>query len=139
MDIFGIHRESELLRFSRLRMSHRSQNLIALLKTRTGVTPNIVGRFAICMSLNDPSPPNPDEFDEGGSEIHPSVLFGDYEDMFMALMIQRLNKDGLDPEIYLNKMLRAHFNRGVIALFARIHDISDFERVIMQERENCLR
>ena len=39
-------------------MSYRSQNLLAL-----GLTPNIVGRFAICMSLNDPSPPNPEEFD----------------------------------------------------------------------------
>ncbi|CAI7992249.1 hypothetical protein GBAR_LOCUS949 [Geodia barretti] len=82
----------------------------------------------------DPSPPNPEEFDEQGSEIHPSVLFGEYDDIFMALMIQRLRRDGLDPEIYLNKMLRAHFNRGVIALSARINDISDFDEMIAQER-----
>lgn len=93
-----------------------------------------MGRFAICISLNDPSPPNPDEFDENGSEIHPSVLFGEYEDIFMAIIIQRLKNDGLDPKLYLNRMVRAHFNRGVIALFARIHDISDFEQVILQER-----
>lgn len=136
---FGINRGSELLRFNRLRMSYRSQNLIGQLKSKTGITPNVMGRFAICMSLNDPSPPNPDEFDEGGSEIHPSVLFGDYTDMFTALMVMRLQRDGLDPEKHLNRMLRAHFNRGTIALFARIHDISDFERVIIQERENCLR
>jgi len=128
-----------LLRFNRLYMSSRSQNLMAQLKFKTGLTPNITGRFAICMSLNDPSVPNPDEFDEGGSELHPSVLFGDHEDMFMALMIMRLRQDGLDPEKYLNRMLRAHFNRGTIALFARIQDISDLERVICQERENCLR
>ncbi len=126
------------MRFARLRMSSRSQNLLAQLKSRTGLAPNIMGRFAICMSLNDPSPPNPDEFDEKGSEIHPSVLFGDYEDMFMALMIQRLRRDGFNPNMWMNRMVRAHFNRGTIALFARIHDMSDFERVILQERENCL-
>ena len=118
-------------------MSYRSQNNLGQIKRKTGLTPNIVGRFAICMSLGDPSPPNPEEFDEKGSELHPSVLFGDYEDMFMVLMIQRLKKDGLDPEIYLNKMLRAHFNRGVIALAARIHDISDFNEVIIQERKHA--
>ena len=87
------------------------------------------------MSLNDLSPPNPDEFDEKGSEIHPSVLFGEYEDVYMAAIVYRLRQDGLDPQKYLNKMTRAHFNRGTIALFARIQDISDFVRVIEQERD----
>ncbi len=133
--ISGTNMEKELLRFNRLKMSYRSQNLLAHLKGKTGITPNVMGRFAICMSLNDPSPPNPEEFDEKGSEIHPSVLFGEYEELFMAIMIQRLKHDGFDPQIYLNKMVRAHFNRGTITLFARIHDISDFERIILQERE----
>ena len=123
-----------MLRFRRLKMSYRSQNLLAQLKSRTGLTPNVTGRFAICLSLNDPSLPNPLEFDEKGSEIHPSVLFGEYEDVFMAIMIQRLKRDQLDPQVHLNKMTRAHFNRGTSALFARIHDISDFARIVEQER-----
>ncbi len=137
MDISGTKKVRKLLRFNRLYMSFRSQNNLGNLKRKTGVTPNIAGRFAICMSLHDPSPPNPEEFDEKGSEIHPSVLFGDYEDMFMSLMIQRLKQDGLDPEKYLNRMLRAHFNRGVIALSARIQDISDFNEMIKQERKHA--
>lgn len=135
-DIFGMGRVKKLLRFNRLKMSYRSQNLLSQIKNKTGLTPNIVGRFAICMSLNDPSPPNPDEFDEKGSEIHPSVMFGEYSDIFMALMIQRLKKDELSPQTYLNKMTRAHFNRGTIALFARIHDISDLYKIIEQERND---
>ena len=116
-------------------MSARSQNLMGQLKKRTGLTPNVLGRFAICMSLNDPSLPNPDEFDEKGAEIHPFVLFGEYEEMFMALMVQELMHRNLSPQLYLNKMLRAHFNRGTIALFARIQDITDIEQVIRQERD----
>ena len=115
-------------------MSYRSQNLLGQLRTKTGLTPNITGRFAICLSLKDPSLPNPDEFDEKGSEIHPQVLFGEYQNMYLALMLQRLKEDKLDPEIYFNKMLRAHFNRGVISLFSRINDISDFNEMIKQER-----
>ena len=33
------------------------------------------------------------------------------------LMLNRLKKDGLDPELYLQKMTRAHLNRGAIALW----------------------
>ena len=134
MDIFGTRKERGLPRFSRLRMSIRSQNLLAQIKSRTGLTPNITGRFAICMSLRDMAVPNPDEFDEKGGEIHPSVLFGEYEEIFMALITQRLHRDRLDPKIYLNRMTRAHFNRGTIALFPRIRHLSDVARVIEQER-----
>ena len=116
-------------------MSNRSQSLLGRIKRNTGLTPNISGRFAICLSLKDSAIPNPKEFDEGGSEIHPSVLFGDYEDVFMALMIQRLSKDGLDPKIHLNAMLLAHFNRGTIALSARIKNLSDFQDLVKQEQK----
>lgn len=108
---------------------------MAQLKHRTGITPNIMGRFAICLSFNDPSTPNPDEYDEKGSEIHPSVLFGEHEDMFMALMIMRLKKENLDPDKYLNRMLRAHFNRGTIMLFSRVHSLTDIPTMIELERK----
>lgn len=122
------------MRFSRLRMSYRSQNLLAGIKGKTGITPNISGRFAICLSLRDPSPPNPEEYDEKGSEIHPSVLFGEYEEMFMALMLMRLKREGLDAQTYLNRMLRAHFNRGAIMLHARVRDMDDFYEMVRAER-----
>lgn len=133
MDIFGTNKERQL-KFNRIKMSFRSQTLLGYLKGKTGLTPNITSRFAICLSLKDPSAPNPEEFDEKGSEIHPQVLFGEYENLFYALLIQRLKDDNLDPELYLNKMLRAHFNRGVISLYSRVKDISDFNELVKQER-----
>ena len=123
------------MRFSRLRMSYRSQNLLASIKGKTGITPNISGRFAICLSLRDPSPPNPEEYDEKGSEIHPSVLFGEYEEIFMALMIMRLRGEGLDTQTYLNRMLRAHFNRGAIMLHSRVREMDDFYHMVRAERQ----
>lgn len=121
------------MRFGRLRMSSRSQQLLAIIKGKTGITPNVAGRFAVCLSLKDPSPPNPDEYDEKGSEIHPSVLFGEYEDVFAALMALRLRRDGLDADTYLNRMLRAHFNRGTIMLHPRIKRLDDFSRLVRDE------
>jgi len=123
------------LQFNRLRMSYRTQSLLGMLKRKTGLTPNILGRFAICLSLKDPSIPNSDEYDEKGSEINPSVLFGEHEKMFMALMIKRLQHDRLDPKLYLQKQLRAHLNRGSIALWPRINDLSDFYELVKEERK----
>lgn len=123
------------MQFNRLKMSKRTQSLLGMLKRKTGLTPNILGRFAICLSLKDPSIPNSDEYDERGSEIHPSVLFGEHEKMFMALMIKRLQHDRLDPKLYLQKQLRAHLNRGSIALWPRINDLSDFYELVKEERK----
>ena len=115
-------------------MSYRSQNLLAQVKSRTGLAPNVAGRFALCISLNDPSPPNPDEYDERGSEILPSVLFGEYEEVYKALLVMRLERDGLDPRTYIDRAARAHFNRGVIALFARVRDLPDIRDAVLGER-----
>ena len=123
------------MQFSRYRFSIRSQNLFSQLKSRTGLGINVLARYAICLSLKDPSIPNPDEFDEKGMELLPSVLFGEHENIYMALMLDRLHKDKLDPELYLHKMTRAHLNRGATALFPRIHDLSDFNDIIQQEQK----
>jgi len=122
------------LKFGRVVTSTRSQKNLGIMKVKTGLTPNILLRFAFCMSLNDPSVPNPDEFNQEGSELTPAVLFGEYESIYLALMLNRLKKDKLDPEIYLHKMTRAHLNRGVIALAPRINDLSDFYELVKEER-----
>ena len=123
------------MQFSRYRFSTRSQHLLAHLKSRTGLGINVLARYAICLSLKDPSIPNPDEFDEKGMDILPSVLFGEHENIYMALMLDRLHRDKLDPELYLHKMTRAHLNRGATALFPRIHELSDFNDIIQQEQK----
>lgn len=124
------------MQFNRVKLSLRTQNLLGQLKRKTGLTPNILARYSICLSLKDPGIPNPDEFDERGSEIHPNVLFGEHEKMFMALMIKRLEHDRLDPKIYLQKQLRAHLNRGTNALWPRINDLSDFYELVKEEQKH---
>jgi len=123
------------MQFSRFRFSSRSQNLYGMLKHKTGLGVNVLARYGLCLSLKDPSIPNPEEFDEKGMEILPSVLFGDNENVYMALMIDRLLQDNLDPKLYLHKMTRAHLNRGAAALFPRINDLSDFYDIIQQEQK----
>lgn len=121
------------MQFNRYVFSLRTQNLYGQLKHKTGLGINVLARYGLCLSLKDPSIPNPDEFDEKGMEILPGVLFGEHENIYMALMLDRLHKDGFDPEIYLHKMTRAHLNRGAAALYPRINDLSDFAHIIKQD------
>lgn len=123
------------MQFSRYKFSTRTQHLFGMLKNKTGLNINILARYAFCLSLKDPSIPNPEEFDEKGMEILPSVLFGEHENIYMALILDRLKKDNMDPELYLQKMTRAHLNRGSAMLFPRINDLTDFIDIIKQERK----
>ncbi len=131
---FTIKKEKKQLKFSRMTTSSRVTRNLGLLRIKTGLTPNIFLRFAFCMSLKDPSIPNPDEHNQEGSELAPAVLFGEHEPIYMALMLNRLKKDKLDPEIYLQKMTRAHLNRGAISLWPRIHQLSDFYELVKEEQ-----
>jgi len=123
------------LKFNLITVSTRSTRILSDLRNKTGLTPNISARFAICMSLKDRSVPNPDEFNKGGSKLEPDILFGKHEKIYLALMLNRLKTDRLDPELYLNEMTRAHLNRGVIALMPRINDLSNFYELVKEERD----
>ncbi len=122
------------MKFGRVRLSAKSQNLLGRLKARTGLTPNLLARFALCLSIKEKSFPDPNEYDRNGSEIEPNVLFGEYESLYLGLMRNRLEKDGKNIETDLNEMTRCHINRGVIALSPRIQNLGDFYELIREER-----
>jgi len=121
------------LKFSRIKLSAKSLNQLGRLKARTGLTPNLLARFALCLSLKEKSAPILSQYDKEGNDIEPSVLFGEYEPLYLGLMKNRLKKDGL-PESELNDMTRCHINRGVIALSPRIQNLGDFYELIKEER-----
>ena len=121
------------MKFSRIKLSNKSQNILGRMKARTGITPNLLARFALCLSLKEKSAPIPSQYDKDGNDIEPTILFGEYESLYLGLMRNRLNKDGLD-ESELNDMTRCHINRGVIALSPRIQNLGDFYDLIKEER-----
>jgi len=117
------------LKFSSVITSAKSQALLGRLKARTGLTPNLLARFAICLSIKENSIPNTSEYDKDGSILEPSILFGEYEQIYLGLMRNRLKHDNL-KESELNDMTRCHLNRGVISLNSRIDNLSDFYELI---------
>jgi len=116
--------------FQRIRISRGATIRLQQLKGRTGLTPNIISRVALCYSLNEPRIPNPDDYDEDGQEFNRYTLTGEWDSIFIALLKERCLEDGLDIEKDLISQFRAHLNRGVFSIFPRIKDLQDFQTLL---------
>ena len=105
------------MKLTKLRLSKDASNRLRFLAGRTGLTPNLLCRIGFCLSLAEPSLPNPDEYPEEDREFNRYTLLGEYDDFFVALLKERCRRDGVDltriPDYF-----RAHVNRGVILLQA---------------------
>lgn len=116
--------------FNRIRISKSASVRLSMLKGRTGLTPNILCRIGFCLSLAEPSVPNPENYDENGQEFNRYTLTGEWDKFFMALLKERLLKDGLDIDKDLLPQFRAHLNRGAITLFDKAKDLNDLSELL---------
>lgn len=116
------------LTLKRLRFCKEADNWLRVLKSRTGVTPNILCRLGFTLSLDEPGNPNPEKFPEDSDrEINRYTLLGEYDAIYVALLRQRLIDDdiSLESQAAFNDQFRAHMNRGVLLLAARVKALPD--------------
>lgn len=116
--------------FNRIRMSKEATYKSRNAGGKLGITPNIIYRFGLCLSMDEPSIPNPLQYGEDGQEINRHVLFGDWDPFFIALMKQRIVEDGLDISRDFEPQLRAHLNRGAMIFTNRVRDLSDIYELL---------
>jgi DNA sulfur modification protein DndE len=127
------------MQMNRIRVSEEVDQRLRSLKGKTGLTPNLLCRFGFCLSLNDPSIPNPKDYAESSvREFNRYTLTGQWDNLFIALLKERCYIDGLPLPECLEEQFRAHINRGVLLLFQRVKHLSDLYRIIdeAQQREN---
>jgi DNA sulfur modification protein DndE len=118
------------LRVKRIRFCREADTWLKVLKTRTGVTPNILCRLGFCLSLEEPSVPQVERYPEDSQrEINRYTLLGEYDLLFASLLRQRLAGDGVDLK-HLDEQFRAHMNRGVILLVKRLRSLQDLGHII---------
>ncbi|MEM2613005.1 MAG: DNA sulfur modification protein DndE [Nitrososphaerota archaeon] len=116
--------------FNRVKISKVATVRLSILKGRTGLTPNILCRIGFCLSLSEPSIPNPDDYDENGQEFNRYTLTGEWDKLFIALLKERLINDGLDLKKDLIPQFKAHLNRGAILLFDKVKDLTDLYELL---------
>ena len=124
--------------FNRIRISRGATVRLQQLKGKTGLTPNILSRLAVCYSLNEPRTPDPSEYDEDGQEFNRYTLTGEWDGFFIALLKERCIHDGLDPDKDLLPQFRAHLNRGVFSIFARIKGLGDLQSLLPSENSTLM-
>ena len=129
------------LSLRRLRFCQEADNWLRVLKSRTGVTPNVLCRIGFALSLDEPGLPNPDAYSEdSGREINRYTLLGEYDATYVALLRQRVSEDGGagavdgNDEQDLDAQFRAHMNRGVMLLAARVKSLPDLLAELARSR-----
>lgn len=112
-------------KWNRLRLSDEFTYRLRNLKGRSGLTSNLICRIGFCLSLEEPRIPDPARYDENGQEFNRSTLLGDWDDLYEALLRQRLASDRLDLQADFLPQLRAHMNRGAGMACDRVRVLSD--------------
>ncbi len=70
----------------RMKISKSSADSLKMLKGRTGVTPNLICRIALLLSIEDGEQGGHRTCDQDGNEFNSSTLFGDHGLLFECLL-----------------------------------------------------
>lgn len=121
------------MKLTRLRVCKEADQRLMQLKAKTGLTPNLLCRIGFCLSLNDPTVPDPAKYpSDSERELNRYTLTGEWDMFFVALLKERCAHDGLDLETELEDQFRAHVNRGVLDLFHRVKHLGDLDRLVQE-------
>lgn len=120
------------LQLKRVKFCKEADSWLRTLKSRTGITPNLLCRLGFCLSLEEPSMPDPAKYPEDSArEINRYTLVGEFDTLYEALLRQRLADGGQEtPESdVLDEQFHAHMNRGVMLLAARMKTLVDLDEL----------
>jgi DNA sulfur modification protein DndE len=97
---------------NRIKLSKSATDKLRNMKGNTGVTPNVLSRIAIMLALKDSSSlQNAGVSDSEGVDLLKSVLFGDHEPVYEALITQYLHQN--KSELSMHQAIVALIEVGV--------------------------
>ncbi len=107
------------------KVSGRGKQHLVQLKRKTGIENwNTLCRWALCLSLSEPSiPPDEDIPSDSNVEMTWKTFAGNYEDIYLAIIRQRLIDDSLSADDDM-KWFRIHLHRGISYLNNKTKNIS---------------
>lgn len=116
-----------------IRVSERGRDQLVRLKRTTGIQHwNVLCRWALCVSLADPSIPTPTKIPSDSSlEMTWKVFAGIYDEIYLALLKERCKRDRLgttDEVIATQFRLHLHRGIGILAADRRLKNIGDLVR-----------
>jgi DNA sulfur modification protein DndE len=125
------------LRLKRLTFSKEADNWLRVLKSRTGITPNLLCRIGFCVSLETQGALDSHKYPEDSErEINRYTLLGEYEGVLLALLRQRIARDGIEATS-LDDMFRVHMNRGVVILAGRLKGLDELHSLVTEAAKSA--
>ena len=118
------------MQYSKLRISEEATSRLRSLRQRTGVTPNLLCRAALFLSLEEGALTSPAPNDRG-QEFNAYTLTGDQTSLIgMLLRFVELENGNPDPDnAALLKLLAGHIHRGIGTLAVRAKTAADLGRL----------
>ena len=119
------------MRLNRIHTSKDSRNKLSVLKSRTGLLPNVLCRIGLMLSLAEPNQLEVDRDATDGSELHRDTLMGKWDPLIVALLEEWCitNGIGTDNDTLVQYFL-AHLNRGVRLLYGRVKELGDLANLL---------
>ena len=99
----------------RLRTSKKTSDILKSLQSSTNLTPNILARLAVSLSMKQTSQPEIEVKDTTGLEFNRNTLTGEYDYVYKALITQHAQIEVKDEE-YFPSLFNAHLERGIDVL-----------------------
>jgi DNA sulfur modification protein DndE len=113
----------------RLKTSKYVEESLKQLHTTTNLTPNVLARIAVALSLRIPEPVSNEKIDSGGLEFNRNTLTGEYDFLFKTLVAQHCQREITDEEFFPG-MFNAHLERGIRYLLNEYRHAGNYEKLI---------
>lgn len=121
---------------NKLHTSKRTKEIFNSLGQSLGLQPFILSKLAIALSIREGELLAKDyTTDNDGLELSRQTIFGDYDLLFKALIINDQGK-ALREEQYFPKLVKAHLDRGAKLLEAEKRYSKDFYNHLCQLERN---
>ncbi|HEY0826850.1 MAG TPA: DNA sulfur modification protein DndE [Bacilli bacterium] len=95
-----------------LKTSRFTADRLNELQTVTKITPNILARIAVSLSISKEILEPAEVSERNGRDFNRDTLTGEYDYMYKALIAQHLGREISDEE-YFPELFNAHLERGV--------------------------
>ncbi|MGR9049735.1 DNA sulfur modification protein DndE [Halobacillus faecis] len=99
----------------RLKTSSKTADTLKSLQSTTKLTPNVLSRLAVSLSLKINEEPDTEVEDSSGIEFNRNTLTGEYDYVYKALITQYSQREISDEEFF-PKLFNAHLERGITIL-----------------------
>jgi DNA sulfur modification protein DndE len=122
--------------FNRIYVGEEVDLRLRNLKARTGLTPNLLCRLGFCLSLADPTIPDPQLYADGQvREFNRYTLTGQWDKLFFAILRERLFQDDKNLEKDIEAQFKAHMCRGVLMLYQRLKSLEDLADLVAEAQQ----